>query len=307
MKRMRSPLLACSRRRRGPGRRGLPPRRRLDPAARSCERTRGRRRHGGRPGPHDPAHEPRRPHRRHDQRPRPSIASVRRASRRATSRAGSACALGGGPRPAHPGPRSLRARRSPSTRERRRQRGLGHVAARRPVGDARGGVPRPRLVPFEGGWVTPAGAQRRARRARGRGTRSARAAAEADARAREAEARARTAEAEARRAEAAAQGGSGWSGSDWGYGGGYGPVYGGGYGGGYGNGVTSPWVRSIPMPGALRLRRPLRRRLRSLRPPSRRLSRRGLARPTRVTPHGSGTRPTRDSGGSRGSSAGRRH
>jgi hypothetical protein len=160
-------------------------------------------------------------------------------------------------------------------------------------------------VPFEGGWVTPqdrsAALAERAAEARERELR-----AEADARAREAEARARTAEADARRAEAAAQGASGWPGSDWGYGG-YGPVYGGGYGG-YGNGVNvavrpvhpyagAPYgyggpyggvygpygLRHAGYPGA------------------------GWAGQPVVTPHGSGTRPMRDNGGSRGSSGGRRH
>ena len=164
------------------------------------------------------------------------------------------------------------------------------------------------LVSFEGTWVTPAERRGARQRARGRAAQP-RARPRGDpARAREAEARARTAEAEARRAEAAAQGGSGWSGSDWGYGGGYGPVYGGGYGGVYGNGVNvavgavhpyaaAPYGYGGPYGGVYG---PYG--LRHAGYP-------GVGWPGQpvVTPHRSGTRPMRDGGGSRGSSAGRRH
>jgi hypothetical protein len=163
------------------------------------------------------------------------------------------------------------------------------------------------LVSFEGRWVTPsevaALVSERAAQQRSREL-----ALEASARAREAEARARTAEAEARLAEAAAQGGSGWSGSDWGYGGGYGPVYGGGYGGVYGNGVNvalgavhpyaaTPYGYGGPYGGVYGPNG-----LRHAGSPGV-----GWPRQPVVTPHGSRTRPMRDGGGSRGSSAGRRH
>jgi hypothetical protein len=160
------------------------------------------------------------------------------------------------------------------------------------------------LVSFEGMWVTPTevAALVNEREAEQRRRELA---LEASARAREADARARTAEAEARLAEAAAQGGSG---SDWGYGGGYGPVYGGGYGGIYGNGVrvglgavhpyaNAPYGYGGPYGGVYG---PFG--LRHAGTP-------GVNWPGQpvVTPHGSRTTPMRDTGGSRGSSAGRRH
>jgi hypothetical protein len=167
-------------------------------------------------------------------------------------------------------------------------------------------------VPFEGTWVTPE--ERGATLAlRAADAQAAQVTAEAAARAREAEARAAAAEADARRAEAeAAQGGSGWSGSDWGYGAGYGagygPVYGGGYGSRYGNGVrvvvgavhpyaATPYGYGGPYGGVYG---PYG--LRHAGSP-------GVGGPGQpvVTPHGSGTSPARDGGGSRGPATGRRH
>jgi len=183
----------------------------------------------------------------------------------------------------------------------------GRWLAREDANRARG------LVSFEGMWVSPA--EREAYLAeRAADQRSRELALEASARAREAEARARTAEADARRAEAAAQGTSGGYAGDWGYGGGYAPVYGGGvYGGGvYGNGVqvglglVHPYAQTTygyggPYGGVYG---PYG--LRHAGSPGAGWSGVGVPGQPVATPHRSGTRPMRDTGGSRGGPGNRR-
>ena len=163
------------------------------------------------------------------------------------------------------------------------------------------------LVSFDGLWVSPA--ERAALVAeRAAEQRSRELALEASARAREAEARARAAEADARRAEAAAQAaGSGWSGGDWGYG----PVYGGGYGGGYGVGVGYGGIYGDGVTVGIGVVHPYAGAAHGYGGPYggvygpyglRHAGHPGVGWPQPVvTPHVSGPRPLRDTGGARSS------